>query len=205
MPCQGRTQFGWGTSIDLLYSSAIETWDCSWDFNRNYSLNMLALPLKSGFNFPSAAWPLVPLCTSGTSQNINIMRNTQTCFNAGCKISQLSYEDAIILIMAAYEFECFLVLPVFFFILHRREIKERLCVCVWECVYITTETRCHLPEPRCPGSHECRMQASWCRASIWSFYSQCAFVCVCVRVCLCTFVCVCVWVKVTLPAFQGSV
>lgn len=92
---------------------------------------MLALPLKSGFNFPSAAWPgLVLRGTSGTSQNINIMRNTQTCFNAGCKISQLSYEDAIILIMAAYEFECFLVLPIFFFLNLASQGDKGMFVCV---------------------------------------------------------------------------
>lgn len=49
----------------------------------------------------------MPRGTSGTSQNINIMRHTQQCFNVGSKISQLSYEDEMILIMAAYEFERF--------------------------------------------------------------------------------------------------
>lgn len=63
---------------------------------------------KSGFNFQSVAWPgLVPPGTSETSQNINIMRYTQLCFYVGSKISQLSYDDEIILIMTAYEFICF--------------------------------------------------------------------------------------------------
>lgn len=54
------------------------------------------------------------------------------------------------------------------------QVWRPLCVC--ERVHIPTETCCHLPEPRWPGSHECRMQASWCRASIWSLYTQCVCV-----------------------------
>lgn len=70
---------------------------------------MLALLLvKSSYNLQSVAWSgLVLRRTSGTSQNINIMRHTQRCFYVCSKISQLNYEDEIILIIAAYEFECF--------------------------------------------------------------------------------------------------
>lgn len=67
-----------------IVSSFIKTWFCTWEFNRNYLLNTLALLLvKSHFNFQSVAWPgLVPKGTIGTSQNINIMRHTQWCFYA---------------------------------------------------------------------------------------------------------------------------
>ncbi len=68
------------------------------------------------------------------------------------------------------------------------QVFMQIClnVCVYECVFITTWTRCHFPEPRCPGSHECRMQASWCSASIWSLYTPCACVCEEKWPCLCS-------------------
>lgn len=131
------------------------------DLNRNYSPNTLALLLvKSCFSlFQSVAWPcLVAWGTSGTSQNINIMRHTQQCFNVGTKISQLNYADEIILIMVAYEFERFPDLPVvvFFFFLNpapqRDEVcgKEGVCVCVFVCVRVCVWARERLQDEQPP-------------------------------------------------------
>lgn len=62
-------------------------------------------------------------------------------------------------------------------------VHANMHLCEYERVHTPTVTCCHLPEPRRPGSHECRMQASWCRASIWSLYTQCACVYVCMWPC----------------------
>lgn len=47
----------------------------------------------------------------------------------------------------------------------KKKKKEGVHVCVSRCEDISVETCCHLPEPKWPGSQECRMEVSWCRAS----------------------------------------
>lgn len=75
MPCQLCTNFGRGMSIDVLFSSAIKTWFCSWEFIHNFFPPALLLPLaKSSFNIQSVfCAALVAKGTPRTSQRINIM------------------------------------------------------------------------------------------------------------------------------------
>lgn len=47
----------------------------------------------------------------------------------------------------------------------KKKKKRSVHVCVSECEDISVETCCHLPEPKWPGSQECRMEVSLCRAS----------------------------------------
>lgn len=110
--------------------------------NRDYPPNTVHLTFKS------VAWlALLVRGTGGTSQNINIMRRTQRGFNVGHKISRLSYEEEIILMMAAYECERF---PVFANCIHVFILNRAPCTAIREgCVYgkqsAVKSTQCDLP------------------------------------------------------------